>query len=107
MKCLRCGYCCKKLFVVVIDDPDIGFSDSDNYATFGLSGDGSDPCKHLRGDSSGNYSCSVHDREWYPETPCAQYQSHWPERVCRMGEMLVKNENKKEKESQATQESEE
>jgi len=88
VKCLRCGYCCQRLLVVVVDDPDGPLAEP-NLMTFGLSGDGSDPCKHLRGAEPGSYSCAVHDRPWYPRTPCAAYQSHWPERKCPMGVFIV------------------
>jgi hypothetical protein len=43
----------------------------------------------LRGDAPGEYSCAVHDRPWYADTPCAAYQSHWPGVNCRMGEFLL------------------
>jgi len=58
MICLRCGYCCKKLFVVIIDDPEKGIIEGNLIANIG---DG--PCKHLVGDAPGNYSCAIHDHD--------------------------------------------
>ena len=90
MKCLRCGYCCTRLCAVIVKNPDKGISE-DNLMMIGMSGE-VEKCPHLLGDKPGEYSCSIHNRDWYPETPCAQYQSHWPERTCRMGRALVENE---------------
>jgi hypothetical protein len=87
MKCLRCGYCCTSLLAVVVDDPEIGIT-PENLITIGRSGE-KERCKHLRGEAPGEYSCAVHDRPWYPETPCAAYQSHWPSVNCRMGDYLL------------------
>lgn len=92
MKCLRCGYCCTRLFAVVVIDPEKGPVEG-NLQTIGLTGE-PERCPHLRGDCPGEYSCAVHDRPWYPDSPCAQYQSHWPETNCRMGEYLTKGEGR-------------
>jgi hypothetical protein len=91
--CLRCGYCCTSLLAVIVKDPDLG-PVPENLMTIGLSGE-KERCPHLRGDAPGEYSCSVHDREWYPDTPCAEYQSHWPGRPCRMGEFLLNHQKEK------------
>lgn len=61
--------------------------------TIGLTGE-PERCPHLLGDHPGEYSCAVHDRPWYQETPCAQCQSHWPKQFCRMGEYLTKGEGR-------------
>lgn len=87
MKCFRCGYCCTKLLAVVIDDPEGPFEEG-NLKAIGTTGE-SERCPHLRGDMPGKYWCSVHDKPWYPSSPCAQYQSHWGEQPCRVGEMLT------------------
>ena len=91
MKCLRCGYCCTSLLVVIVRDPDGPF-DATNLMTVGTSGE-KERCPHLRGDKVGMYECAVHDKEWYVHTPCAQYQEHFPERNCRMGEFLLSQGN--------------
>jgi hypothetical protein len=93
MKCLRCGYCCTSLLAVIVVDPDEGI-DPDNLTTIGMSGE-KERCPHLLGDVAGEYSCAVHDREWYPDTPCAAYQSHWPENTCRMGDFLIAHQEEK------------
>lgn len=87
MICLRCGYCCKEYLVVVIDDPEKGFVEG-NF--IGKEGTG-EPCKHLIGNAPGNYSCAVHDRDWYFKTPCAAYtQVESKNSPCRMGEYILK-----------------
>jgi hypothetical protein len=91
MICFRCGYCCTSLLTVIVVDPDKG-PVYDNLTTIGTSGE-KERCPHLRGDRPGEYSCSVHERDWYPETPCAEYQSHWPSKPCRMGEFLLKHQS--------------
>lgn len=80
MKCLRCGYCCKSLCVVIVDDPDIGPVYENLKAINALE----EPCHHLLGDKPGEYSCAIHDKDWYPETPCFEYTQLWGDN-CRMG----------------------
>lgn len=87
MKCLRCGYCCKTLIVTIVDDPGKGIEE-DNLKTVGANGP--ERCPHLRGDRPGSYACNVHNHDWFQDTPCAAYQSHWPEQECRMGAYIVK-----------------
>jgi hypothetical protein len=92
MKCLRCGYCCINYFVPIVDDPDRGL-DPDNIIIH--KGDGK-PCKHLQGDEPGEYSCAVHGKPWYCETPCydhGQIESN-PDSPCRVGEHLLKKVKK-------------
>ena len=90
MICLRCGYCCQKCTVIVVDDPDKGPVDGNLIPA----GSGYDQCPHLQGDKPGEYSCAVHDRPWYPGTPCDRHGQieKSPESPCRMGEYLLKNE---------------
>ncbi len=83
MNCLRCGYCCHRLSVIIVSDPELGVVES-NYKVH--NGDG--PCKHLSGDKPGGYSCSVHDEGWYPRTPCARY-NQGGEGDCRMGKTVT------------------
>lgn len=90
MKCLRCGYCCKMLAVIIVDDPKKGPRE-DNLVEH-MSCDGT-PCKHLRGEGPGKYSCALHDYSWYEETPCARHeQIGRKEAPCRMGEYLLGKE---------------
>lgn len=84
MTCVRCGYCCTKLLVVIVVDPDKGPTYDNLKAINCLE----EPCPHLRGDTPGGYSCSVHDRPWYKETPCYQYNLETP---CRVGPYLMNN----------------
>lgn len=90
MRCLRCGYCCTTLLAVIVVDPDKGIRESNLRGINMLE----ERCPHLKGDKPGEYSCAIHDRPWYSETPCAQYQSHWPDQVCKMGDYLVNGEGK-------------
>ena len=81
MKCLRCGYCCDKYDVSIVDDPELGIVEGNvvNKPT-------GERCRHLRGKSPGEYSCAIHDKIWYKETPCfafTQYENG--NTPCRMG----------------------
>lgn len=65
MKCLKCGYCCIHYDVAIVNDPDLGFIEGNFiHKPCGT------PCKHLVGNEAGKYSCDVHNKEWYEETPC-------------------------------------
>jgi len=87
MKCLRCGYCCKHLMVVIIDDPAKGLQE-DNL--IGHEGNGT-PCKHLEGDTSGEHACAVHNERWYKQTPCYSHGQIEAsvDTPCRMGVYLL------------------
>lgn len=87
MKCLRCGYCCQNSFVMVVDDPEKGIADGNLKA---IGDHGPERCPHLRGNISGQFSCAVHDRPWYPETPCFSHaQIEGKDSPCRMGEFQL------------------
>lgn len=90
MICLKCGYCCQHLFVVIVDDPTKGISE-DNLIVHGQNGEKNN-CKHLKGDKPGEYSCALHDEEWYKETPCFQHGQieRSPDDLCRMGAHIMK-----------------
>jgi len=88
MKCIRCGYCCIKYVVVIVDNPDLGIIESNLIVK-----DSGVRCKHLIGEKAGEYSCAIHDREWYKETPCFAFGQVETSvgTVCRMGEFFLKN----------------
>jgi len=88
MICLHCGYCCKHLAAVIVDDPEKGLSE-DNIKLHRGNGE---PCQHLIGDTVGEYSCGIHDYPWYPKTPCYDYTQIEPDinTNCRMGEYQMK-----------------
>lgn len=89
MKCLRCGYCCKNLLVTIVDDPKKGLV-SGNFITHGLKP--GKPCKHLRGSGPGDYSCALHDKPWYKDTPCFQHtQIEHKDSDCRIGSYILKH----------------
>ena len=88
MICLRCGYCCHRYMVVIVDDPDKGIK-KDNL----ISHDGNGPCKHLEGTKPGEYFCKVHSKKWYKETPCYSH-GQIEKNVdcnCRLGEYIINN----------------
>ena len=88
MKCLRCGHCCTTTLVTIVVDPDIGPADGNLRSISGYE----ERCPHLFGDEVGKYSCAVHDRPWYHETPCfshGQVESSKDE-ACRMGAYQMK-----------------
>lgn len=90
MKCLRCGYCCMTSFVVVVDDPDRGPT-ADNLKAIGQNG--YERCHHLQGTEPGEFSCAVHDKPWYPETPCFSHGQieRSPDDECRTGRYILDN----------------
>ena len=97
MICLRCGYCCKKCMVVIVDDPDKGILDNGRGGYDNLivhEGDG--PCKHLEGNKPGEYSCKVHDRKWYKKTPCFSHGQIEENKncECRLGRYILNKANK-------------
>jgi hypothetical protein len=87
MICLRSGYCCIKLEVIIVDNPELGLT----YENL-IPKHTDEKCKHLIGDKPGFYSCAIHDYPWYKETPCYQYtQVEHKNSNCRMGEFVLKN----------------
>ena len=88
MKCLRCGYCCHKYLVVIVDDPNKGIEEDNLIAH---NGDG--PCKHLEGNKPGEYSCKLHNKKWYKETPCYSHGQieKSPDSECRIGRYILDN----------------
>lgn len=93
MRCVRCGYCCKQLWVIIVDDPKLGVVEGNLISH---NGEGI-PCKHLRGDKPGEYWCAVHNEPWYKETGCYAYDqiSASPDDVCRIGEYIMNKEREK------------
>lgn len=86
MICLKCGYCCEKLSVMIVDDPDLGIIEGN---IIWHKGEGK--CKHLQGEGPGKYSCALHDKQYYSKTPCYQHsQIEQGNTKCRMGEYVLK-----------------
>ena len=86
MICLRCGHCCIYYEVIVVNDPELGIVDSNLIEKpTGVR------CQHLTGDNPGQYSCAIHDYDWYQETPCYQFtQIETKNSNCRVGEYGLK-----------------
>jgi hypothetical protein len=92
MKCLRCGYCCKNLCVVIVNDPEKGLVENNFIFHEG----GGVACKHLIGEGQGNYSCAIHDKPWYKDTPCFSHtQFETSDVPCRIGDELINRKHKK------------
>ena len=90
MICLRCGHCCKHYMVAIVDNPAIGIKEDNLILHLG---DGTS-CPHLLGNEPGEYSCALHDKEWYSETPCAKHgQIEASNTNCRLGEYILKSQN--------------
>jgi hypothetical protein len=86
MKCLRCGYCCTQLSVIIVDDPKKGLREGNLIVHPG----NGVPCKHLRGSKPSKFSCAIHNKPWYKKTPC--YQHHVMGKTgapCRMGKYVI------------------
>ncbi len=88
MKCLRCGHCCIEYFVVIVDDPALGVVEENLIIK-----NSGEKCKHLMGDTPGEYSCAIHEESWYNRTPCYQHGQVESsiEDPCRLGAYLLEN----------------
>lgn len=89
MICLRCGYCCINLDVIIVDDPDKGKRANIVFVESNLKYKPSDEkCQHLIGETPGEYSCMLHDYSWYNKTPCFQYTQIGGSE-CRIGKHIL------------------
>ena len=68
---------------MIVDDPKLGPIEGNVIHQSGQDG----PCKHLLGDTNGQYSCAIHNEPWYKDTPCFRYSQIETniETPCRMG----------------------
>ena len=91
MICLKCGYCCIKYEVIIVNNPELGIKE-DNLITKSAG----DRCKHLIGDKIGEYQCSIHFYKWYKETPCFAFGQVEEDKsdLCRIGIYTLKKEAK-------------
>jgi len=77
--------------VVIIDDPEKEPT-PDNLVIK----ESGEKCKHLLGDKPGEYSCAIHDKDWYQDTPCYAFtQVETGNTNCRMGEYILGKEEVK------------
>jgi len=88
MKCLRCGYCCVQLEVVIVAPaavrPNLRIEElsPDDF----LNKHTGEVCPHLRVED-GEASCNIHHYEFYKHTPCYQHsQIESGDSPCRIGE---------------------
>jgi len=91
MICLKCGYCCMNMVVVIVDNPEKGLREDNLKVHEGLG----KPCQHLKGNEPGCYSCAIHNRPWYKHTPCFAHGQieQSVDDVCRMGEYILQKHN--------------
>jgi hypothetical protein len=89
MKCLRCGYCCQALAVVIVVDPEKGPVEGNLEVR-----DGTEPCRHIKREEDGTYTCLIHHYPWFKDTPCGTHTQieRSPDDPCRMGAYLLKGE---------------
>lgn len=73
--------------VIIVDDPEKGIVDDNLICHEGHN----EPCKHLIGDEPGEYSCVIHDKSWYKDTPCFSHGQieQSPDDVCRLGAYII------------------
>lgn len=86
MKCLRCGSCCITYDVIIVNDPNLGIVDDNLIAKHT-----GDKCPHLKGNKPGEYSCTIHKRKWYKNTPCyahGQIEQSTND-LCRQGNYIL------------------
>lgn len=95
MKCLRSGHCCIWFDVMIVDDPEVGLVENNIiHKPSGIK------CQHLLGEKMGEHSCAIHDKPWYPETPCAAYtQVGAEDSPCRTGKYFLDQLKSKEAEN--------
>ena len=88
MKCLRCGYCCLYLWIIVIKDPTKPISEDNCQEVDARQGK---PCPHLRGNKPGEYSCVIHNFHRYKKTPCFSHGQieRSKKDLCRMGNYII------------------
>ena len=94
MICVHCGLCCYDYMVVIVAPSHIDF-DGKNANDIGeedgfIAKHSNTPCPHLEWE--GDYSrCAIHDKPWYPSTPCFQFGQieSDPKCVCRIGEWIL------------------
>jgi len=85
MKCLRSGWCCHHLDVIIVDDPEKGIKDGNLiHKPYGQR------CKHLGGKNPGEFFCKIHNKKWFKETPCHAYdQIGAVDAPCRTGKHMI------------------
>lgn len=94
MICLRCGYCCTKLTIIIIKPEYVREKLNLNKLpedAFMVAGVGGQLCPHLSWDGD-TAVCKIHHFPWYKKTPC--YRHGQIERsgntLCRMGKFKTR-----------------
>ena len=98
MLCMRCGYCCVKYSVVIINpkyiNEDLNFDDPSIESKL-MYKPSDEWCPHLTKKNKSSFHCSVHNKTWYKNTPCFSHTQIEPseDSKCRMGD-YVNNKNR-------------
>ena len=94
MKCIRCGYCCFHLDVIIIkpeyiDDFNPNDIELEHKVMHKKCGEN---CPHLKIDNNSlKTTCTVHQKDWYSSTPCySHYVMGDENKPCRVGEYYLK-----------------
>jgi len=86
MKCLRCGYCCIHLDVIIVKPECVDLPDLNSEVSLMHKESGKE-CPHLswEGDIA---ICGVYDKDWYERTPCVSHTQIEAsiDNPCRLGE---------------------
>jgi hypothetical protein len=74
------------MMIVIVDNPDLGIVESN------LKCISSEHCQHLVGDKPGEYSCALHNRDYYDQLPCYDFGQieQSVDTPCRLGEYYMK-----------------
>lgn len=98
MICQRSGYCCIHMMVMIVDDPDLGPTEGNI-----IHKPTGEKCKHLQGDIAGKYSCAIHDKDWFVDSPCGQFtQVETHNTLCRLGVAYLEMMKGKSRDSDAS-----
>ena len=101
MKCLRCGYCCIKYDVIIIDpkyiNTELNFEDISIQEKLMIKKSNT-WCPHLEENNKHTFNCKVHNKPWYNMTPCFEFGQIEQSKLdkCRTGNYVSKNEKFKE-----------
>ena len=94
MLCLRCGYCCVKYDVIIVDpkyiDDDLDF-DNESIQEKLMHKTYNKWCPHLIEKNKSIFSCKIHNKPWYDLTPCFEFGQieSSSDTKCRMGDYIL------------------
>jgi hypothetical protein len=98
MKCLHCGYCCLNMLLVTVTpeavtDLVIDELTEDMALVVNTMEDGI-LCPHLSWNTEFKFSCEIHHRAWFDDTPCGKHsQIETGDKPCRTGAYMMDKNN--------------